>query len=447
MLSVLQLFFRQRFLLITALLLAVLQLQSCNKPTEPAKESISVTVEDVSCTEAWLKISDTNANPNIMVIVKRDDIDILILNLNKADTVIVDENRLPNKTYTYRAVKQQGSNLIEASKPVTATTLDTTSHNFTWQTFEFGEYSSSTFYDVAIIDENNIWAVGEIYMKDSLGNYDPIFYNAAHWNGTNWQLKKIFYKGGIWSIRTVYAFNKNDIWFSGYMRYYNGQFLELPIPSILMGWQINKLWGSSSNDLYAVGNGGNIAHWNGSSWKKIESGTNVDLIDIWGISDGSIIWIAGKNLNKTVLIKIENNTPHTVFEEDYPWQIQKGKLSAGLSSIWAHNKKFLYVTTPITVYRCLSTTKGEGEEIYPYNDYLKGGTIRIRGTGYNNILTAGNNSSIYHYNGHNWSPYESIYDERIYLRGLDVKPNLVVVAGEKFENMFYYKGIIRVGKK
>jgi len=199
MLSVLQLFFRQRFLLITVLLLAALQLQSCNKPTEPVKESISVTVEDVSCTEAWLKISDTNANPNITVIVKRDDTDVLTIPLNKADTVIIDENLLPNKTYTYRAVKQQGGKVVEASKPVTATTLDTTSHNFTWQTFEFGEHSSSVLYDVAIIDENNIWAVGEIYMKDSSGNYDPHAYNAVHWDGTKWELKKIsvLFRGNI----------------------------------------------------------------------------------------------------------------------------------------------------------------------------------------------------------------------------------------------------------
>jgi len=47
--------------------------------------------------------------------------------------------------------------------------MDTTSHNFTWQTWTFGEHSSSRLYDVAIINENNIWAVGEIYMKDSLG--------------------------------------------------------------------------------------------------------------------------------------------------------------------------------------------------------------------------------------------------------------------------------------
>ena len=31
---------------------------------------------------------------------------------------------------------------------------------------------------------------------------------------------------------------------------------------------MNKIWGSSSNDLYVVGNAGNIAHYNGSKLDK-----------------------------------------------------------------------------------------------------------------------------------------------------------------------------------
>lgn len=66
-------------------------------------------------------------------------------------------------------------------------TIDTTSHNFNFQTWRFGEHSSSTLYDVAIIDENNIWAVGEIYLNDSTGQPDPMPYNAIQWNGIQWQ--------------------------------------------------------------------------------------------------------------------------------------------------------------------------------------------------------------------------------------------------------------------
>ncbi len=48
-------------------------------------------------------------------------------------------------------------------------TLDTTSNNFTWQTFTFGDADagSSEIYDAAIISEDNIWCVGEVNVNDT----------------------------------------------------------------------------------------------------------------------------------------------------------------------------------------------------------------------------------------------------------------------------------------
>lgn len=69
--------------------------------------------------------------------------------------------------------------------------MDTTSHNFTWQAFEFGKQTNvSRLFDVAIINENDIWAVGEIYMNDSLGNPATNAYNAVHWDGTTGSQEK-----------------------------------------------------------------------------------------------------------------------------------------------------------------------------------------------------------------------------------------------------------------
>ena len=56
--------------------------------------------------------------------------------------------------------------------------MDTTSHNFTWVIDTLGDYGSYL-NDVAIIDENNIWVVGNI-------ETDSGEYNAAHWDGIDW---------------------------------------------------------------------------------------------------------------------------------------------------------------------------------------------------------------------------------------------------------------------
>ena len=147
-------------------------------------------------------------------------------------------------------------------------TLDTTSHNFTWQTFTFGdpEAGSSVFNDVAIIDENNIYAVGEIYLLDSLGQPDSQPYSIAIWDGEKWNLKKLFYNSNkiINSIRGILVLDSNDIYLAaGSIFHWDGisssvqlvySRLNLPDPNAT----IEKLWGNSSSLIYGVGNAGTI---------------------------------------------------------------------------------------------------------------------------------------------------------------------------------------------
>lgn len=173
----------------------------------------------------------------------------------------------------------------------------------------------------------------------------------------------------------------------------------------------------------------------------------MDFLDVWGTTDGKIVWVSGRNLNKTVLLKIENYQAKIVFEDQYPWQIKEGRISGGISSIWTNSKNFIYLTTPITAYRCLSTTSGEGKEIYPYDDYLNGGTIRIRGNAGNDIITSGSNCTILHYNGFNWKRYEQFTDINTVLWSSNIKGNILAAVGDKLENLFYYKAIIIVGRR
>ena len=72
-------------------------------------------------------------------------------------------------------------------------------------------------YDVAIINENNIWAVGEIMIADTSQN-GYTTYNAVHWDGSEWELKRIpyYYNGQTFyhgHYKAIFAFNENDIWF------------------------------------------------------------------------------------------------------------------------------------------------------------------------------------------------------------------------------------------
>jgi hypothetical protein len=56
-----------------------------------------------------------------------------------------------------------------------------------------------------------VFAVGEIYGKDSIGNRDPQAYNLATWSRGSWTLQRLFYQGGLATIRSVYAVDATDV--------------------------------------------------------------------------------------------------------------------------------------------------------------------------------------------------------------------------------------------
>jgi len=56
------------------------------------------------------------------------------------------------------------------------------------------------------------------------------------------------------------------------------------------------VWGSSGNDVFAVGSDGNILHYDGSSWTPMTSGTANALDGVWG-SSGNDVFAVGSGGN------------------------------------------------------------------------------------------------------------------------------------------------------
>jgi hypothetical protein len=287
-------------------------------------------------------------------------------------------------------------------------------------------------YDVAIIDENNIWAVGEIYLRDSLGNCDPKAYNAVHWDGTKWELKRIYTYSACSSIyyaplKSIYAFSENNIVVTsgGGMWWFNGNKwnAECSINPLLTG-AINKLWGSSSSDLYAVGNNGNIAHWDGVRWKKIESGTDLQFPDIYGAKNNKtaeteILAVCTRNypLNKDIY-KIVSNTAIKISSEPIQWE---------LFSCWFIPERHYYVVGGgIYEKKYLSDSNWRNGPL----DITKYGTSCIRGTDLNNVFVVGAYGEVLHFNGYSW---KSFLPELGTFQGsygsVDIKNNIVAITG------------------
>ena len=410
---------------------------SCDSTEPPSNQSLFLKLEDVSCTEAWLQLTTNNIQLPATINLLKNNTVTQTFSLSTKDSLLYIDSLLPNQNYSFQVSSTQsaGGGPVSSNK-VQTQTMDTTSHNFTWQTFEFGQNSSSILYDVAIINENNIWAVGEIYMNDSLGNPDPISYNAVHWNGQSWELKRIYYFGACSAVTyppltAIWAFDASNIVVSngGSMGWFNGSTINLDCRvNLLLTGAINKMWGSSSNDLYAVGNNGNIAHYNGSSWVKIESGTTTNINDAWGVFENgtSTVYCPVSSVfnppQDKKILKITNDKVDSI-----SWN-----RDIGLNSAWTNNENFLYVC-------------GEGVYVNKFGNWNEivlqpVGTNSIRGNGINDIFIDGDYGFIAHFNGKSWHIYNNNY-----LKGysrLSFNGDIVAIAGN-----YQGKAIIEIGRR
>ena len=157
-------------LLIVIATISFLQIDcKSDPPVKQETNPLQLTVEDATCTEAFLKISLTASEAKRTVTLKRGDSSLATITMAGNDSLYVDEGLLPKKNYTYTLTTQSFTVTAQA------TTMDTTSHNWTYTLDTLGE-SGSYLLDVAIINDTLAFAVGEIHIGDSV-------YNIAKWNG------------------------------------------------------------------------------------------------------------------------------------------------------------------------------------------------------------------------------------------------------------------------
>jgi hypothetical protein len=277
---------------------------------------------------------------------------------------------------------------------------DTTSNNLTFQTFVFGGNAGScVFNDVAIISDTDIWAVGAVYLDSANGNPDPFPYNAAHWNGKTWNLQKIpyDYQGQLFfsPLKTVFAFSGNDIWFAGQI-HWNGQaFNPIELPSSVWGsYNVNKMWGTSDANFYIVGDGGSMAHFNGSSWTQITSGTSLTFNDIYG-SGGQIlaVCIQFSPLGGEIF-SIQGNTATEISSSPID--------GCQLYGVWFVPNKYYYIALEYGgVYEKETLTDNSWNPLA----ITGSSTTGVRGNGVNDVFVVSATGDLIHWNGVSWQSF------------------------------------------
>jgi len=432
---------------------------SCNTTGPGPTRDVELSVSDVSCTEAWLNLTVNNLTSNTKVQLVRNSSVVNTINITSHDTTLYDDSLSPNKTYNYQVIELQNGTAAAKSEMITAKTMDTTSNNFTWQFYILGNYltgNSSKLYDIAIINDTDAWAVGEIYENDSTGTY-----NSEHWNGLSWRPLKIMFplcdtSGNIqnsWTYPTrgIFAISFNNIWFcsGGSLAHWNGKNFEEMCMSLGYGNRnLTRLWGNN-NQIYLTGTNGFIAQYSNNIWQNTKTGTTEDLFDIYS-NDGKTIYASGGNFNTYdgVLLKGENNR----------WQIvNEGKIInpnelfhpyfAGLAkTVWVSNTNTVYFGGNLLYrykfgqYQLMKSLQGNYINGDVNGEYF-GFISQVRGTADNDIFLVGEGNTIRHFNGVRWQqlgmPYN--YSSSYTWLSLSVKNNLVIVVGYSSTNAIIMK--------
>ena len=425
----------------------------CKKsPTEIDKPPIIITppslelsVDGVSCTEAWIKVKKLNDTTFLPISVKINEKEFFHGFLAATDTVLFVDSLAPSTTYTVKGIILD---TLQTAKELKVTTLPTTSHNFTWQTFEFGDYNPSALMDVTIIDENNIWAVGKIYMNDSLGHPDPNAYNAVHWDGSKWDVKRIKTNacGGVVfpPIEAIFSFSASDLLFAhidGSISKYNGIGFTNDCSLITqLNGSVNKMWGKSNVDFYVVSGNGFIAHYNGVSWQKLESGTDFTLTDIFGSSNENVYSAGSKFAEGKGIVLRRNKTGQfeTMVEGGIvsPTELFHPKLYGRVNTLWVDENNILY-TAGDFLYQykngSWSFVSSLPENHLGADQSYIGYIYHMRGNASNDILMCGDMNTLRHFNGQSWEQLGIPFTptRHIFWRSVAIKGNIAVAVGDE----------------
>jgi hypothetical protein len=331
--------------------------------------------------------------------------------------------------------------------PVTNSSPDTTSQNFTWQKYYFGVNTFNHLDDVAIVNDTSIWAVGSVFLNDSTGNIEGEQHNAIHWDGNNWNIERIefyticgqahktSYKG-----RTISKLNDTTIWISAagnQIASMNGN-IQTSVDCLPFDMVINKIWVENNNSVYAVGINGSIAHYSNSKWLKIESGTDMSIMDIWGAKNpqtgsSEILAVASyydTSVNRKIL-QINGNTATTISSNGINWD---------LHSIWFKPQSHYFVVGSGIYDKNLLTENTWSNQYFNITNY---NANCIRGNDTNDIVVVGSFGEVLHYNGKRWRSFrdETGLPNGEYL-SVVIKDNKIIAVG--YDGL---KAVILVGKR
>ncbi|MGE5352924.1 MAG: hypothetical protein ACM3P0_12630 [Acidobacteriota bacterium] len=260
---------------------------------------------------------------------------------------------------------------------------DSTSQDFTFEVKRFGVPGpSSAFEDVWIFDENNIWAVGDVFLDEPLGPEFGTEYNVMQWNGKEWKGKGELFNSsginGIWALDTGRVYLAPGI----PITYKNGKYIYADFSHIVakQGQSIDRIWAGSEDNVWGVGAWGALVHYDGKAWKALDFDTQWYFYSITGSKTTDVAYALGVNNSyQTTIVKLQNSKAEVIYTSESQhtpyngWTLtlaNEKELLIGNGPIWKFNletKAMQVVFTPSS-----GTSIGASFAVSPIDIYFYG---------------------------------------------------------------------------
>ena len=317
---------------------------------------------------------------------------------------------------------------------------DTSSNNVVWRIDTIGDGSSEVT-GLSIINDSEIWASGQFYLKDSVGNLDSTLYNVLRWDGSKWNPQRLYfdYQGShfLRMGKAVFAFASDDVWIAADApEHWDGQKLNNVNLGSSQWSEVAQLWGRSSSDLYAVCYAGKMFHFDGSSFQIVPTGVQSRFTDAYG--DNSMVYVTSEIYDNQVQPSGVFSMSGSGFRFLFPDAGDKSSFGSlqNSFSVWVSPQKTLWATGASYIFKPNSTHE-------PVWGSSSGGWLLfLRGTSDWDVWSGGVNGLIVHYNGQYWRQFDevnlgatyieyhsgAVKGKTIVLGGLTLSPQHAIIA-------------------
>lgn len=211
--------------------------------------------------------------------------------------------------------------------------------------------------------------------------------------------------GGKW-LYGVWGSSSNDVFAvgDGIILHYDGNTWRVSAQNI---GKMRAVWGTSSTDVYAVGDNGAVAHYDGTTWNRISCPSEYDLRGVWADSPNNILAV-GSECYGWFMYDCAEYYGVVLHYDGSKWTTVKRSRNHSLNALWANSGNDIFaVGTMVLHYDGSMWTSTSAPTWDGMTIDLEG----VWGVSDSCVFAVGNEGVVDYYRGTTWSYAKSAVSE------------------------------------